>query len=56
MNLLKNQQAAELVDSSYIDLESMLMQNIVPAPKRVSAAYRLHTMATAETGRDWKAE
>ena len=29
MNLLKNQQAAELVDSSYIDLESMLMQNIV---------------------------
>lgn len=29
MNLLKNQQAAELVDSSYIDLETMLMQNIV---------------------------
>ena len=29
MNLLKNQQAAELVDASYIDLESMLMQNIV---------------------------
>ncbi len=29
MDLLKNQQAAELVDSSYIDLETMLMQNIV---------------------------
>ena len=29
MNLLKNQQAAELVDASYIDLESMLMHNIV---------------------------
>ena len=29
MNLLKNQQAAELVDASYIDLETMLMQNIV---------------------------
>lgn len=29
MNLLKNQQAAETVDIAYIDLESMLMQNIV---------------------------
>lgn len=29
MDLLKNQQAAELVDSSYIDLETMLMQNII---------------------------
>lgn len=28
MNLLKNQQAAESVDQIYIDLESMLMQNI----------------------------
>ena len=29
MNLLENQQLAEEVDSSYIDLEAMLMQNIV---------------------------
>ena len=29
MNLLENQQAAEAVDSSYIDLESRLMQNII---------------------------
>lgn len=29
MNLLENQQAAELIDGSYIDLESSLMQNIV---------------------------
>lgn len=29
MNLLENQQVAELIDSSYIDLESSLMQNIV---------------------------
>ena len=28
MNLLENQQLAEAVDSSYIDLETMLMQNI----------------------------
>lgn len=28
MNLLKNQQAAETIDSVYIDLESQLMQNI----------------------------
>ena len=28
MNLLENQQMAEAIDSSYIDLESMLMQNI----------------------------
>lgn len=29
MNLLKNQRAAETVDAAYIDLETMLMQNIV---------------------------
>ena len=29
MNLLKNQQAAETIDSVYIDLEAQLMQNIV---------------------------
>lgn len=29
MDLLENQQAAEAVDSSYIDLESRLMQNII---------------------------
>lgn len=29
MDLLENQQAAEVVDSSYIDLESRLMQNII---------------------------
>ena len=29
MDLLENQQLAEAVDSSYIDLEAMLMQNIV---------------------------
>lgn len=29
MDLLKNQQAAEMVDSAYIDLETMIMQNIV---------------------------
>lgn len=29
MNLLENQQMAEEIDSSYIDLESMLMRNIV---------------------------
>ncbi|MCB6543795.1 phage minor capsid protein, partial [Desulfovibrio desulfuricans] len=29
MNLLENQQAAERIDSVYIDLESSLMQNIV---------------------------
>lgn len=28
MNLLKNQQAAEIIDSVYIDLEAQLMQNI----------------------------
>ena len=28
MNLLENQQLAEAVDSSYIDLEALLMQNI----------------------------
>ena len=28
MNLLENQQLAEAVDSSYIDLETMLMQNV----------------------------
>ena len=29
MNLLENQQLAETVDSAYMDLETMLMQNIV---------------------------
>ena len=29
MNLLKNQQEAETIDSVYIDLEAQLMQNIV---------------------------
>lgn len=29
MDLLKNQQAAEMVDSTYIDLETMIMKNIV---------------------------
>ena len=28
MNLLKNQQEAETIDSVYIDLEAQLMQNI----------------------------
>lgn len=28
MNLLKNQQKAETIDSVYIDLEARLMQNI----------------------------
>ena len=29
MNLLENQQLAETVDSTYLDLESMLMRNII---------------------------